>query len=332
MSNLFTPIKRPRRLRQNSVIRDTVAETNLTLNHLVYPVFFEEGSTFATTTLKTLPGLFRFSEASLLKEIEQCLTLGLKQFALFPKISDSLKNSNATEALNDKGLVPRALQKIKTTFPEVILYSDIALDPFSSDGHDGLVSQNGEILNDETVSILAQMACLHAYAGVDFVSPSDMMDGRVGALRQALDKAQFINTGIMSYTAKYCSSFYGPFREALDSAPRGGDKKTYQMDYRNSQEALREVALDIEEGADIVMVKPGLPYLDIIQKIKTNFNIPIAAYNVSGEYAMIKFAAQNGALNENQALVELLTSFRRAGSDLIFTYFAKQYAELLAKQ
>lgn len=316
---------RPRRNRKNAPIRSMLAETHLSHEHLVYPVFFEAGDRNQETSIKTLPGISRFSESSLLQEIENCLKLNIQSFALFPKIDDSLKNSMASEALNENGLVPRMIKKIKQTFPEAILFSDIALDPFSSDGHDGLVRGN-EILNDETVQILAEMSVVHAASGVDYVSPSDMMDGRIGFIRESLEETGYKNTGIMAYSAKYCSSFYGPFREALDSAPRGGDKKTYQMDFRNIKEALTEVALDIEEGADIVMVKPGLPYLDVIQLIHQNFTTPVAAYNVSGEYAMIKFAAQAGALNEAQAIHETLTSFRRAGASAIFTYFAKQWA------
>lgn len=321
---------RPRRLRSTSEIRNLVAETSLSLEQLVYPLFFTHENAAEKTDIKTLPGLARYNVNGLLKEIEICLKLGIKHFALFPKINDDLKNSNASEALNAAGLVPQTIRLIKQKFPEAHIFSDIALDPFSSDGHDGLV-RNNQIINDETVSILTQMALVHADAGADFVSPSDMMDGRIGAIREALEENGFQKTGIMAYTAKYASSFYGPFRDALDSAPRAGDKKTYQMDYRNIKESLTEAYFDIEEGADIIMVKPGLPYLDVIQYLSQNVNTPIAAYNVSGEYAMIKFAALAGAMDEQKAMIESLYAFRRAGARIIFTYFAKQYAELLAK-
>jgi len=321
---------RPRRLRSTSEIRHLVAETSLSLEQLVYPLFFTHEGAAEKTDIKTLPGLARYNVNGLLKEIEVCLKLGIKHFALFPKINDDLKNSNASEALNAAGLVPKTIRLIKQKFPEAHIFSDIALDPFSSDGHDGLV-RNNQIMNDETVSILTQMALVHADAGADFVSPSDMMDGRIGAIREALEDNGFQKTGIMAYTAKYASSFYGPFRDALDSAPRAGDKKTYQMDYRNIKESLTEAYLDIEEGADIIMVKPGLPYLDVIQYLSQNINTPIAAYNVSGEYAMIKFAALAGAMDEQKAMIESLYAFRRAGARIIFTYFAKQYAEFLAK-
>ncbi|MFN8945002.1 MAG: porphobilinogen synthase, partial [Pseudobdellovibrionaceae bacterium] len=246
-------------------------------------------------------------------------------FALFPQIPDDLKDHTGSESLNRSGLFPNAIFEIKKKFPEVVLFTDIALDPYSSDGHDGIV-KNGQILNDETVEVLAQMAIVQAQAGADYVAPSDMMDGRIGAIRNSLDKAKYTNTGIMAYSAKYASSFYGPFRDALGSAPKSGDKKTYQMDYRNRREALREVKLDIQQGADIVMVKPALSYLDIIREVKNSVSVPVAAYNVSGEYAMIKFAGKSGALDPEKAMMEVLTSIKRSGADLIFTYFAEEFA------
>lgn len=316
---------RMRRNRRTETIRHGLAETHLSLENLVYPMFIcaEKNQDIA---IKTMPGISRKSLDLTLKEIEKCMQLGLKSFALFPAIDESLKNKKASEALNDKGFAIQAIREIKNRFQEAILYTDVALDPFSSDGHDGLV-KDGIILNDETVEILAKMAVLQAEAGSDYICPSDMMDGRIKAIRSELDHSGHSQTGIMAYSAKYASSFYGPFRDALDSAPKFGDKKTYQMDYRNSREALKEIQLDIREGADIVMVKPAFSYLDIIQKARSNFTTPIAAYNVSGEYAMIKFAGQAKALDETKAMIEMLYSIRRAGADLIFTYFAKQYAE-----
>jgi porphobilinogen synthase len=322
-------LQRPRRNRKNSAIRNLVAETHLSVDHLIYPVFICEGL-HISSPIKTMPGQNRLSVDRLCEQILQWKNLGLKHIALFPQIEEKLKNSYAKEALNHSGLLPRALKTIKDRFPEMNLITDIALDPYSSDGHDGIV-EKGLILNDATVEILAEMSVKHAEWGADWVAPSDMMDGRVGAIRRALDQEGFTETSILAYSAKYASSFYGPFREALNSAPKSGDKKTYQMDPRNSREALLEVMLDIKEGADMVMVKPGLAYLDIIAKIKSQINVPIAAYNVSGEYAMIKAAAAAGALNEDLAIMETLTSFRRAGCDAILTYFAPQAAQLLQK-
>lgn len=320
---------RPRRNRRTEIIRNSLAETHLSVENLVYPLFICSGKN-KNIEIKAMPGIFRKSLDQTLIEIENCLRLNLKSFALFPVIDDELKNSKASEALNKNGLAITSIKKIKECFPEVNLFSDIALDPFSSDGHDGLV-KNDVILNDETVFILSEMSALHAEAGADFVSPSDMMDGRVGSIRKFLDQQGFTSTGIMSYSAKYASSFYGPFREALDSAPKSGDKKTYQMDFKNSREALLEIELDINEGADIVMIKPALSYLDIIHKAKTQFNTPVAAYNVSGEYAMIKFAGMAKAIQPEKAMIEMLFSIKRAGADLIFTYFAKEFAELKVK-
>lgn len=316
---------RPRRLRHNIAIRNLVEETQLKLQNLIYPLFLCEGKN-QKIPIKTLPGLYRYSNDLLIKEIQHCQKLGLNHFALFPAISNSLKNSMATEATNPNGLLPTTLKKIKDKCPHSFIITDVALDPFSSDGHDGLV-ENGRILNDATVDILCQMSLLQAQCGADMVAPSDMMDGRVGAIRQCLDENGFIDTSIMAYTAKYASAFYGPFREALDSAPKFGDKKTYQMNYKNRREALLEARLDINEGADIVMVKPALSYLDIISDLKSNVDVPVAAYNVSGEYAMVKFAAQAGACDELKMTQEILYSIRRAGADIILTYHAKDIAE-----
>jgi porphobilinogen synthase len=310
--------QRPRRNRKNQAVRHLVAETHLQVEHLIYPLFVVDGQD-SEIPLRLLPGQSRLSLDRLLLKMPEWMDLGLRHFALFPAIDDSLKDSRAQEALNENGLLPRILKT---------LISDVALDPYSSDGHDGIV-RDGKILNDESVEVLAQMALAHARWGADWVAPSDMMDGRVGAIRRALDQSGFSETSILSYAAKYASSFYGPFREALNSAPKHGDKKTYQMDYRNSREALREARLDMEEGADMLMVKPGLPYLDVVRLLKDNFEIPIAAYQVSGEYAMLKFAALQGAIDEDAAILETLTAFRRAGSDAILTYFAPQAARLL---
>ena len=317
-------ITRLRRNRRTEAIRDGLAETQLSVKNLVNPLFICEGQN-KKIEIKTMPGIFRMSLDIAQIEIEQCLKLGIQSFALFPTIADSLKNHQASEALNKNGFAIQSIKKIKSQFPEVVLYADVALDPFSSDGHDGLV-KDGMILNDETLHLLGQMALLQAEAGADYVCPSDMMDGRVGHLRQTLDQAGFSSTGILAYAAKYASSFYGPFREALDSTPKFGDKKTYQMDFRNAREAMLEIELDIQEGADIVMIKPALSYLDIIRQARDQFSVPIAAYNVSGEYAMIKFAGLAGAIDEKKAMLEMLYSIRRSGADLIFTYFAKEFA------
>jgi len=322
--------QRPRRLRRSQVIRDLVAETHLTPAELIWPVFVMEGKNQAEK-ITTMPGVKRFSSDLLAQEISKAMKMGVKSFALFPAINDSLKNSQASEAVNANGLLPNTVKMLKDRFPEACLITDIALDPFSSDGHDGIV-KNGEIINDETVEILSKMAVIHAQAGADIVAPSDMMDGRVGAIRQALDQEGWHQTAILAYAAKYASAFYGPFREALNSAPKFGDKKTYQMDFRNTDEALREAKLDIREGADIVMVKPALAYLDIIQKIKHEVSVPVAAYNVSGEYAMIKAAEAAGMMDGTKAMVESLYAIKRAGADMILTYFAVEMAEWLESQ
>lgn len=319
--------RRPRRNRKSQIVRDLIAETFITPEQLIYPVFICEG-TKTVSPIKTMPGQDRMSVEILCERIFKWKELGIRHFALFPQIEEKLKNSHGTESLNDNGLLPRALKTLKDTHPDIALITDIALDPYSSDGHDGVV-ENGRIVNDLTVRLLSQMAVKHAAWGADWVAPSDMMDGRIGAIRQALDEKSFTDTSILAYSAKYASCFYGPFRDALDSAPKSGDKKTYQMDPRNSKEALLEARLDIEEGADMVMVKPGLPYLDVIARIKAESPVPVAAYNVSGEYAMIKAAAAAGALDENRAIMETLMAFRRAGADTILTYFAPQAAELI---
>ncbi|MFP5385795.1 MAG: porphobilinogen synthase [Bacteriovoracia bacterium] len=322
---------RPRRNRQNEVIRSMVRESYLSPDHLIAPLFVIEGKN-QTIPIKSMPGHSRLSIDEMVKEAKELHSLGVKCVALFPAIDEKLKTPDAREAYNRDGLNARAIRAIKESVPGMLVMGDIALDPYSSEGHDGLVDpETGEILNDPTLEVLARQALCEAEAGVDIIGPSDMMDGRVGYIRRALDESRFHNTMIMSYTAKYASAYYGPFREALDSAPKKGDKKTYQMDPANSTEALREAELDTEEGADILMVKPGLPYLDIIYRLKEISTLPIAAYNVSGEYAMVKAAAQNGWIDNDKVILETLTCFRRAGADIILTYFAKEAARLLNK-
>lgn len=318
---------RPRRNRKTEALRQMVAETDLRVSQLVLPLFLCEGKN-EKQAISSMPGIFRMSPDILLQEVGKAISLGVKTFDLFPALSETLKDPFGKESLNPQGLLPTTLKMIRDKYPEVTLISDVALDPYSSDGHDGIV-KDGKILNDETVEILAQMSVVHAHAGADIVSPSDMMDGRVGAIREALDEEGFTDVGILSYSAKYASSFYGPFREALDSAPKFGDKKTYQMDFRNAREALREVELDELEGADMVMVKPALSYLDIISLVKSHTHLPVAAYNVSGEYGLIKAGAKAGIIDETRAMVETLYSIRRAGADIIFTYFALPMAEWL---
>ena len=312
--------RRTRRNRKSSTLRTLQAETEIKRSDFIYPLFIVEGEK-QKQSIGSLPGQYRYSVDEALKVCEKARKMDISGIALFPALEDSLKNSKATEALNPNNLVSRAVTAIKKEFPELVIATDLALDPFSDQGHDGLV-KDGEILNDETVEILAQMAVLHAQAGADIVAPSDMMDGRVGEIRKSLDKEGFIQTSILAYSAKYASAFYGPFREALDSAPRFGDKKTYQLSPRNRREALLEVQLDEEEGADILMVKPALPYLDIIREVRDSTNLPVAAYNVSGEYAMIKAAAEKGWIDEKKAVGEALLSIKRAGADIILTYFA----------
>lgn len=319
--------QRPRRNRKNAAIREMLAENHLIPQQLIYPVFVCEGKNIETPIL-TLPGQSRMSSDVLSKKINHWKNLGIKHYALFPQIADAKKDSYGREALNDHGLLAETIKRLKDNHSDINLITDVALDPFSSDGHDGLV-KDGEVLNDESVEILALMALKQAEWGSDWVAPSDMMDGRIGAIRKALDLAGYEKINILAYSAKYASCFYGPFRDALRSAPKFGDKKNYQMDPRNSREALREVRLDIQEGADMVMVKPGLPYLDIIARIKKISTVPVAAYNVSGEYAMIKAASQLGALDEKRAVLETLMAFKRAGADVILTYFAPTAAEWL---
>lgn len=322
---------RPRRNRKNATVRDLVRETELSVRDLVYPVFVMEGSG-KEEAIPSMPGMTRKTVDILLKEVAECVSLGVRAIAPFPSIEESKKDRLGSESFNPDGLVPTCVRAVKEKFPDVAVLTDVALDPFNSDGHDGIVAANGEILNDETVEVLCKMALCHARAGADFVSPSDMMDGRIGAIREALDSEGFTNTSIMAYSAKYASAFYGPFRDALESAPKAGDKKTYQMDPANRREALREVALDIDEGADIVMVKPACYYLDVIRDVAEFSDVPVAAYQVSGEYAMLCAAAQNGWLDRDRIILESLTGIRRAGAKMIWTYFAKEAARLLQKE
>ena len=315
---------RLRRNRKSQHIRDLVQETTLSVKDFIFPMFLIDGKN-KKSEVKSMPGIFRLSSDLLIKEMESCMKLGIFTFDLFPNISEKLKDKTASESLNEKGLYLRTIRELKKKLPEAVIMSDVAMDPYSSDGHDGFVV-NGEIKNDETLEILGKMALAQAAAGVDIIGPSDMMDGRVGFIRDELDTAGFTNVSIISYTAKYASAFYGPFRDALDSAPKFGDKKTYQMNPANSREALLEAQLDMEEGADILMVKPALSYLDIIKSLHDNFNVPIAAYNVSGEYAMVKAAAAKGWIDGDRVRDEMLLSMKRAGAKIILTYFAKEYA------
>jgi len=318
---------RPRRNRRTKAIRGLVQETSLSPGQLIWPMFVCEGKN-RREVITSMPDTFRLSRDLLVKEAKLAAKLGIPAIALFPAISNKLKDKTASESLNPNGLLPTTVKAIKNAVPEMAVITDVAMDPYSSDGHDGYV-ENNEIVNDRTVEILCAMALAQAQAGADLVAPSDMMDGRVGAIRRALDSGGFSGVGILAYSAKYCSAFYGPFREALDSAPRGGDKKTYQMDPANRREALREVLLDVEQGADIVMVKPAMPYLDVIREVKNAVTVPVAAYQVSGEYAMIKAAVARGWLNEEAVIMESLLSIRRAGADMILTYFAKTAARQL---
>lgn len=317
---------RPRRNRKSEVIRNMVQEHHIKADNLIFPLFIIDGAGNHKTEVASMPGIYRHSIDSLLFEIEGCLKLGLKSFDLFPNIEDSLKDKFATESYKKGNLYLRAIEEVKKRFPEACVITDVAMDPYSSDGHDGIV-ENGEILNDETLEILGKMALAHAEAGADIIAPSDMMDGRIGYIRQLLDDNNFKNVSLMSYTAKYASAFYGPFRDALNSAPKAGDKKTYQMNPANVKEALIEAKLDAEEGADFLMVKPGLPYLDVVKALHDEFNLPIAVYNVSGEYAMLKAAAEKGWLDAEKSTLELLLSFKRAGATAILTYHAKEVLE-----
>jgi porphobilinogen synthase len=324
--------RRPRRNRQSAVIREMVQETRLHVSDFIFPLFVTEGQN-VRSEVSSMPGIFRYSPDLLLAEIADCVALGIKTFDLFPQLPESKKDKFATESLNPDGLYLKTIRAIKAQFPDVCLMTDVAMDPYSIDGHDGIVEnsgpKSGRILNDETLIVLGQMAVAQAQAGTDIVGPSDMMDGRVGYIRQALDSEGFTDISIMAYTAKYASAFYGPFRDALDSAPKFGDKKTYQMNPANSREALVEADLDQAEGADFLMVKPALAYLDVIKLLHDNYDLPIAAYNVSGEYAMIKAAAQNGWLDNDRAMMESLLAIKRAGASVILTYFAKEAAELM---
>lgn len=323
---LSLPI-RPRRNRQSAAIRDLVRETELTPGHLIYPLFIQEGT--ENTVISAMPGCQRWCIEDLIKEAGEAHSLGIPAVVLFPRIPDELKTRTADESYNPDGLVPRAIRALKATHPTLAVITDVALDPYNSDGHDGIVADDGHILNDETIEVLCRQSLCHAQAGADIVAPSDMMDGRIGAIRNTLDTEGYTKVSVLSYAAKYASAYYGPFRGALDSAPRGGDKKTYQMDPANSREALREAYLDEEEGADILMIKPAGPYLDIIAKIRKATTLPIAAYQVSGEYLMIKAGAAAGWLDESKVVLESLIGIRRAGADMILTYFAKDVAKEL---
>lgn len=317
---------RPRRNRKSEVVRSMVRETSVSTNDLIYPLFLLENPT-ATVEVKSMPGTYRFGLEKMLKEMEACLKMGIASFDIFPVVEEHHKDKIATKSYDSEFFYLKALKKIKQEFPEACIITDVAMDPYSSDGHDGLVDEDGNILNDETLEILGKMTLAQAETGIDIIGPSDMMDGRVGYLREELDINGFSDVSIMSYTAKYASAFYGPFRDALDSAPKSGDKKTYQMDPANQKEALVEADLDVEEGADFLMVKPALAYLDVIKLLKDNYDLPIAAYNVSGEYAMVCAAAQNGWLDKKMVMEEVLLSIKRAGADVILTYYAKEFAK-----
>jgi porphobilinogen synthase len=319
--------RRPRRNRKSSGIRDLVQETTLQVSDFIFPMFVQEG-TNQKVEVKSMPGIYRFSLDLLLEELKEVTDLGIRAIDLFPNYTENKKDRFASESYKEDTFYLRAITAIKEKFPDLIIMTDVAMDPYSSDGHDGLV-ENGRILNDATLDILGKMSLAQAKAGADILGPSDMMDGRVGYIRRLLDDHAFTDVSIMSYTAKYASAFYGPFRDALESAPKFGDKKTYQMNPANKREALLEAQLDFEEGADMLMVKPALSYLDIIRLLDENFDIPVAAYNVSGEYAMIKAAAQNGWLDGDRAMMEVLMSIRRAGAKCILTYFAKEAAVIL---
>lgn len=318
---------RPRRLRTSEAVRDLVQENHLSAKDLIAPLFILEG-TGLEKEIASMPNYHKRSLDLTVQEVKELWALGLKAVLLFVQVADSLKDNLGTEAVNPEGLMQRAIRAIKSEVPEILVMTDVALDPYSSFGHDGIV-ENGKIENDATIEVLADMALSHARAGADFVAPSDMMDGRVERIRHRLDQEKFVDTGIMSYSAKYASCFYGPFRDALDSAPGFGDKKTYQMNPANALEGVKEALLDIEEGADIVMVKPGLPYLDMVHRVKEVSVVPVAVYQVSGEYAMIKAAAAQGWVDEDAAIMESLLGFKRAGADLIATYFSKEAVRLL---
>ncbi len=325
--NIMYLQRRNRILRKNASIRSMVAETKLSSDDFIVPLFIDEGKN-VQTEIASMPGYYRNSLDITVKEVKNLWALGIKSVLLFIKAKDELKDNTGKEAWNKNGLMQQSIKAIKDAVPEIIVMTDVALDPYSSFGHDGIV-KDGEIVNDETVEALVKMSVSHAEAGADFVAPSDMMDGRISAIRKGLEENSFTKTGIMAYSAKYASCFYGPFRDALDSAPGFGDKKTYQMDYANRIEAVKEALMDVEEGADIVMVKPALSYLDIIREVKNAMSVPVSAYNISGEYAMIKAAAKMGWINEEKAILETLTSIKRAGADLIATYFAKDAIKIM---
>lgn len=326
------PSARPRRMRRDAFSRRLMRENVLTADDLIYPVFVLDGKN-RSDTIASMPGIERQSIDRLLKTAEECVQLGIPALALFPVIDPTLKSVDAQEAYNPEGLVPKTVKTLKSRFPDLGIITDIALDPYTSHGQDGLIDDKGYVLNEETIAVLVRQALCHAAAGADIVAPSDMMDGRIGAIRQVLESNRFIHTRILAYSAKYASSFYGPFRDAVGSAANlgKGDKNTYQMDPANSDEALREVAMDIEEGADMFMVKPGMPYLDIVRRVKQELGVPTFVYQVSGEYAMLKAAAQNGWLDEQACMMEALLAFKRAGADGILTYYALQAARLLQK-
>lgn len=326
----MTVIKRPRRMRQDDFSRKLMRENNLSVSHLIYPMFVIDGKKIRQD-ISSMPGIQRLSIDELLKDAKECFDLGIPAIAIFPVVENSLKSNNAEECFNQIGLIPKAVSALKKHIPKLGIITDIALDPYTKNGQDGLVDKDGNILNDQTVDLLVKQSLCHAKAGADIVAPSDMMDGRVGKIRQALEKNNFINTKILSYSAKYASSFYSPFREAVGSSKKLGvsSKETYQMDPANSDEALYEVKLDLDEGADMVMVKPGMPYLDVLHRVKQTFEKPTFVYQVSGEYAMIKAASQNGWLDEQKIILESLISFRRAGADAIITYFALEVARLI---
>lgn len=319
--------RRNRILRKNAAIRNLVAETVLHPSNFIAPLFIDEGNNIAFE-IPSMPGYYRRSIDGTVKEVKELWSMGIKAVLLFVKAADDTKDNTGKESWNPNGLMQRAIKEIKEAVPEIIIMTDVALDPYSSYGHDGIV-KDGQIVNDATVEALVKMSLSHATAGADMVAPSDMMDGRIGAIREAFEQNNFTQTGIMAYSAKYASCFYGPFRDALDSAPGFGDKKTYQMDYSNRVEAIKETMMDIEEGADIVMIKPAMSYLDIIREVKNAVDVPVSAYQVSGEYAMIKATAKMGWLDEDKAIVESLTSIKRAGADLIATYFAKDAVRIL---
>ena len=322
-------LARPRRNRRNAAVRALVRETRLHAEDLIWPLFVLPGEN-QRVRIDSMPGVYRYSADELERVCTEAYAAGIRAVVLFPALPEAARDRTASESANPEGLYPQVIRRLKSALPELLIVTDVAMDPYSSDGHDGLLGAQGEILNDETLPILARMAVVQAEAGADIIAPSDMMDGRVLAIREALDAAGFTDRGILAYTAKYASGFYGPFREALDSAPRSGDKQTYQMDPANVREALREAELDMAEGADMLMVKPGLPYLDVVRALAETADVPVAVYNVSGEYAMLKAAAQQGWLDYQQVVLETLTGFKRAGADIILSYHAREAVDWLS--